>query len=75
VLLLDEPTASLDPAQRRHVWTAAAALGAAGGLVFATQHLEELERADRVLVLRDGALVFGGDPGEYARSEVAEALA
>jgi ABC-type multidrug transport system ATPase subunit len=75
VLLLDEPTASLDPGQRRHVWTAAAELGAAGGLVFATQHLEELERADRVLVLRDGAAVFSGDPDEYARSEVAEALA
>ena len=76
VLLLDEPTASLDPGQRRRLWATAAELGGAGGgLVFATQNLEELERADRVLVLRDGALVFAGDPGEYARSEHAEAFA
>ena len=76
VLLLDEPTASLDPGQRRRLWpTAAGVIGAGGGLVFATQNLEELERADRVLVLRDGRLVFAGDGDEYARSEEAEALA
>jgi ABC-type multidrug transport system ATPase subunit len=76
VLLLDEPTASLDPGQRRRLWATAEALsGAGGGLVFATQNLEELERADRVLVLRDGRLVFAGDAGEYARSEEAQALA
>jgi ABC-type multidrug transport system ATPase subunit len=73
VLLLDEPTASLDPGQRRRLWETA--MGVSGGLVFATQHLEELERADRVLVLRDGRLAFAGDPEEYARSEHAEAFA
>jgi len=58
VLLLDEPTASLDPAQRRRVWEIADELRAAGGAVcFATQNLEEIERADRVLVLLDGRVV------------------
>ena len=55
VLLLDEPTASLDPGQRRRVWEVVNALRSEGGAVcFATQNLEEVEHADRVLVLEDG---------------------
>ncbi len=58
VLLLDEPTASLDPGQRRRVWEVVNALHAEGGAVcFATQNLEEVEHADRVLVLQDGRIV------------------
>jgi ABC-type multidrug transport system ATPase subunit len=71
VLLLDEPTAALDPEQRRRLWERAAALREAGGaLVFATQNLDEVERvADRVAALRDGRLVFAGPAGEYDRSQ------
>jgi ABC-2 type transport system ATP-binding protein len=58
VLLLDEPTASLDPDQRQRLWgTVAARTERGGGVVFATQNLEEVERADRVVRLRDGVLV------------------
>ncbi len=58
VLLLDEPTAALDPGQRRRVWEVVDALRADGGAVcFATQNLEEVEHADRVLVLLDGRVV------------------
>jgi ABC-type multidrug transport system ATPase subunit len=40
------------------VWEVADALRAEGGAVcFATQNLEELEHADRVLVLEDGRVV------------------
>ena len=71
VLLLDEPTAALDPEQRRRLWARAAALREAGGaLVFATQNLDEVERvADRVAALRDGRLVFAGPASEYDRSQ------
>jgi ABC-2 type transport system ATP-binding protein len=71
VLLLDEPTAALDPEQRRRLWERAAALREAGGaLVFATQNLDEVERvADRVAALRDGRLVFAGPSGDYDRSQ------
>jgi ABC-2 type transport system ATP-binding protein len=58
VLLLDEPTAALDPGQRRRVWEAADALRADGGAVcFATQNLEEVEHATRTIVLQDGRVV------------------
>jgi ABC-2 type transport system ATP-binding protein len=71
VLLLDEPTAALDPEQRRRLWERAATLREAGGaLVFATQNLDEVEHvADRVAALRDGQLVFAGPAGEYDRSQ------
>jgi ABC-2 type transport system ATP-binding protein len=71
VLLLDEPTAALDPEQRRRLWERVAALREAGGaLAFATQNLDEIERhADRVAALRDGRLVFSGRADEYDGSQ------
>ena len=77
VLLLDEPTAALDPPQRRRLWEGAARLHDRDGtLVFATQNLEELERiSDRVVVLLDGRLEFDGSLAEYERTDVAHVLA
>jgi ABC-2 type transport system ATP-binding protein len=68
VLLLDEPTASLDPGQRRRVWEVVDELrGDGGAACFATQNVEEVgERADRVLVLQDGRVVYRGEPAGYA---------
>jgi ABC-type multidrug transport system ATPase subunit len=58
VLLLDEPTASLDPEQRQHVWELVTSVCERGGAVcFATHDLAELEHASRVLTLREGHLV------------------
>jgi len=72
VLLLDEPTAALDPEQRRRLWDRVTALREAGGaIIFATQNLDEIERhADRVAALRDGRLVFDGPAEQYDRSQV-----
>jgi ABC-2 type transport system ATP-binding protein len=58
VLLLDEPTAALDPIQRRLVWDVVSALrGEGGAICFATQNVDEVEHADRVLALQDGRIV------------------
>jgi ABC-type multidrug transport system ATPase subunit len=66
VLLLDEPTASLDPGQRQRLWERVEAVREAGGaVVFATQNLEEVAgHADRVVKLEDGRLVFDGEPAD-----------
>ena len=65
-LLLDEPTAALDPAQRRRLWDRVDALRRDGGSVcFVTQNLEELPlHADRVALLVDGSLSFPDSVGE-----------
>ena len=77
VLLLDEPTASLDPLQRRKLWESASQLrDARGAVVLATQNVEDLEHvADRVAVLLDGRLLFDGPFEEYQRSEAAAIFA
>jgi ABC-2 type transport system ATP-binding protein len=66
VLLLDEPTASLDPAQRQRLWERVDAVREDGGaVVFATQNLEEVVgHDDRVVKLEDGRLVFDGEPAD-----------
>jgi ABC-2 type transport system ATP-binding protein len=66
VLLLDEPSAALDPRQRERLWEFIAALGTT--VVFSTHDVGEAERfADRVLVLADGELLFTGTPSDLDR--------
>jgi ABC-2 type transport system ATP-binding protein len=76
VLLLDEPTAALDPRQRRKLWETARGVRDAGGaVVLVTQNLEDLEHvADRVAALLDGTVVFDGAVADYLSSEAAGAL-
>jgi ABC-2 type transport system ATP-binding protein len=64
VLLLDEPSSSLDPRQRERLWRFVGGLARGGtAVVFTTHHVSEAERyADRVLVLADGDLLFEGTP-------------
>lgn len=72
VLLLDEPTASLDVAHRQSLWQLVGGLRAGGGAVlFATHNLEEARHtADRLLVLQAGTVVYDGRPDGY-REEAA----
>ena len=67
VLLLDEPSSSLDPRQREILWEFIAGLARrrTTTVVFTTHNVGEAERyADRVLVLADGDLLFSGTPAE-----------
>ncbi len=74
VLLLDEPTAALDPRQRERVWEFVLSLAEGGtAVVYATHDIGEVERhAHRVLVLADGELIFTGAPGQLATAVEAE---
>ena len=66
VLLMDEPSAALDPRQRARLWDYLGRLSEDGtAVVFTTHTVSEAERyADRVLVLADGELLFRGSPVE-----------
>jgi ABC-2 type transport system ATP-binding protein len=69
-LLLDEPSASLDPRQRERLWEFIGGLSARGTtVVFSTHNVAEAERfADKVLVLVDGELLFTGTPNELEQT-------
>jgi ABC-2 type transport system ATP-binding protein len=77
VLLLDEPSASLDPRQRARLWEFIGALARAGTtVIFATHDVGEAERnADRLLVLADGELLFTGTPDGLERVTASTAAA
>jgi ABC-2 type transport system ATP-binding protein len=71
VLLLDEPSSSLDPRQRARLWDFVSTLAREGGttVVYSTHNVAEAERyGDRVLVLADGELLFTGTPAELERA-------
>ena len=67
VILLDEPTASLDPRQRRLLWQLLARVRERGGaIVFTTQNVEEVGlHADRLVALVDGVVVFAGTVADF----------
>ncbi|RMD64085.1 MAG: ABC transporter ATP-binding protein [Alphaproteobacteria bacterium] len=70
VLLLDEPTASLDPDTADWVRAYLAAYQARTGLaiLLASHNMHEVERlADQVLMMRAGRIVDRGAPGELVR--------
>ncbi|MBC7459939.1 MAG: ABC transporter ATP-binding protein [Thermoleophilia bacterium] len=70
VVFLDEPTTGFDPAARRRAWQVIASLARMGtSIVLTTHYMEEASTlADRVLVLRAGAIVGEGTPEELAGS-------
>jgi ABC-2 type transport system ATP-binding protein len=77
VLLLDEPSAGLDPRQRERLWEFV--LGLAGGgttVIFSTHNIQEAERyGQRLLVLADGERLFDGSSGELHQAVETEAAA
>ncbi len=79
LLLLDEPTASLDPATarevRRHIRTVATR--GEGGVLWTSHNMAEVEEVcDRVLFMSRGALLLQGNPktlaAEYGKTSLEE---
>ena len=65
-IVLDEPTAMLDPAGRRDVMQTLHRLRNELGItvVLITHHMDEALQADRVVVISDGRIVLDGAPGD-----------
>jgi len=72
LLLLDEPTVGVDPLSRRELWEIIRGLVHDQGVpvLLSTSYLDEAERCDHVVVLRQGKVLAQGPPSEV--SELAQ---
>jgi ABC-2 type transport system ATP-binding protein len=70
LVFLDEPTTGFDPAARRQAWDTVRSLQELGKTVLLTTHyLDEAQAlADRVAIIKDGAILAEGAPGELGSS-------
>ena len=65
LLVLDEPTVGLDPVLRRDLWALFHRIAAAGTAVFVSSHvMDEADRCDRLLLMREGRIIADGTPAE-----------
>ncbi len=68
VLIMDEPTAGLDPNQIQGVRDTMRKLGESKTILLSTHILQEVEAmASRVIMIHEGRLVFDGTVGELAQ--------
>jgi ABC-2 type transport system ATP-binding protein len=70
VLIMDEPTAGLDPNQIREVREMIRRIGETKTILLSTHILQEVEAmCNRVICINEGRLVFDGSPSEFAANE------
>ena len=65
LLVRDEPTVGLDPLLRRDLWATFGELASRGVTLLVSSHvMEEAERCDRLLLLREGDVIADETPDE-----------
>jgi ABC-2 type transport system ATP-binding protein len=75
LLVLDEPTVGLDPVLRRDLWATFRRLAAGGTTLLVSSHvMDEADRCDRLLLLRDGSLLADETPESLRRRTGCERL-
>ena len=69
-LVLDEPTAMLDPKGRAEIVSTLIKLNREKGItvILITHYMEEAEKADRVVVMNDGEIISDGAPSEIFKN-------
>ena len=75
LLVLDEPTVGLDPVLRRDLWELFHALADEGRTLLVSSHvMDEADRCDALLLLREGLLLAYATPAELRARTGAEQL-
>jgi ABC-2 type transport system ATP-binding protein len=75
VIVLDEPTVGLDPVLRRDLWNLFRGLAGTGAALLVSSHvMDEAERCDELVLLREGRIVATGSPQELKRTTGARDL-
>jgi ABC-2 type transport system ATP-binding protein len=65
LLVLDEPTVGLDPVLRAELWDTFRALAADGTSLLVSSHvMDEADRCDALLLMRDGGILAAGTPSD-----------
>ena len=73
LLVLDEPTVGLDPVLRKDLWELFHRLADDGAAVLVSSHvMDEAERCDRLLLMRDGVFIADGAPEEIKQKAGAD---
>jgi ABC-2 type transport system ATP-binding protein len=68
VIFLDEPTVGVDPALRVVFWSHFRRLAADGATLLVSSHvMDEADRCDELLFMRDGHVLAQGTPGELRK--------
>jgi ABC-2 type transport system ATP-binding protein len=75
ILVLDEPTVGLDPVLRRDLWDLFRSLAAGGATLLVSSHvMDEADRCDDLVLLRDGSVLATGTPDDIRASTGEESL-
>ncbi|MBN1175290.1 ABC transporter ATP-binding protein [Candidatus Woesearchaeota archaeon] len=74
VLILDEPTADLDPMLRNHIWQLVRKINQKGTtIILSSHHLSELEAlCNRVAIIKDSKILAVGKPEEIKKQFMVE---
>lgn len=75
LLVLDEPTVGLDPVLREELWSTFHRLTAEGKTLLVSTHvMDEADRCDELILMREGRIVAGGPPAELLAQAGADDL-
>jgi ABC-2 type transport system ATP-binding protein len=75
LLVLDEPTVGLDPVLRRDLWATFRSLAEAGTTLLVSSHvMDEADRCDRLVLMRDGRILATGTPTKLREDTGADDL-
>jgi len=68
LLLLDEPTAGVDPISRRELWSIIERMVRQQGMsvLLSTAYLDEAERCDEIILLHQGRVLGQGPPRQFS---------